>query len=138
MLQLRASQLRAAALLACMCASSALEASWTPNGEGPAPYSTKARQAMGMDPAAMAGTLAAAGGGTARLGMYSLAVVYLTNNWNVVIALQRIIMKLLEPFLKAAGAAKAAKECASLEAVQAEAREARAKRLAAKRKAGAE
>jgi hypothetical protein len=70
--------------------------------------------------------------------MYSLAVVYLTNNWNVVIALQRIIMKLLEPFLKAAGAAKAAKERASLEAVQAEAREARAKRLAAKRKAGAE
>lgn len=130
----RREQLQALTLLACLCVGNALEASWTPNGEGPAPYSTKAREAMGMDPAAMAGQPAAAGGGTARLGLYSLAVVYLTNNWNVVIALQQLIMKLLAPFLKSASAAKAAQARAAAEATQAEAREARAARLAAKRK----
>jgi hypothetical protein len=48
--------LRQGVLVACLLAGcEALEAKWTPNGEAPAPFSTKARQEMGMDPAAFAG-----------------------------------------------------------------------------------
>ena len=35
--------------------TTALDAKWTPNGEAPAPFSTKARQQTGMNPAAFAG-----------------------------------------------------------------------------------
>ena len=38
-----------------------LDAKWTPNGEAPAPFSTKARQDMGIDPAAFAGQTQAPG-----------------------------------------------------------------------------
>ena len=43
------------ALLSLYKLRGGLDAKWTPNGEAPAPYSTNARQQMGMDPQAMAG-----------------------------------------------------------------------------------
>lgn len=45
-----------------VASTSALDAKWTPNGEAPAPFSTNARQQMGMDPAAMAAGAVPPGG----------------------------------------------------------------------------
>jgi hypothetical protein len=42
-------------LASCLLGAGALDAKWTPNGEAPAPFSTKARQEMGIDPTAFAG-----------------------------------------------------------------------------------
>ena len=113
---------------------------WTPNGEAPAPYSTKARQQMGMDPQAMAGMMGQAGGAappaavpgaTMKFNLAALVVMYLTNNWKLVIALQEIVMKLLKPFLDMYNAQQVAKEKAAAAAATAAAREARLRRLSA-------
>lgn len=85
-------------LLAVLTCAAGLEAKWTPNGEAPAPYSTKARQAMGMDPAAMAGMAGAAAapvspGGTLKFNLGCLLVVYLCNNWKIVLAVQELVVR---------------------------------------------
>ena len=121
-----------ALLLCCaLCSSLALDMKWTPNGEGPAPFSKNAREQMGMDPAAMAGEPAAAqGGGTMKLGLGALLVVYFTNNWNVVIALQGALQRLMGPMLLASASKGAAKAKAADAAAAKRARAARLSRLA--------
>ena len=103
---------------------------WTPNGEGPAPFSTKQREAMGVPPDAMAGQPAAPSGGTFGLGLGALIVVYFTNNWNVVIALQGVLSKLLGPIMGAAAAKQASRARATNAAQAAQARSARLSRMA--------
>merc|ERR1719152_890430 len=97
----------AASLPTLLALRGGLDAKWTPNGEAPAPYSAKARQQMGMDPQAMAQAMGGAGGAqapaaapgaTLRFSLASLIVMYLTNNWKLMIALQDFVMKLLQPF----------------------------------------
>ena len=122
-----------ALLLCCaLCSSLALDMKWTPNGEGPAPFSKNAREEMGMDPAAMAGEPAAAqgGGGTLQLGLGALLVVYFTNNWNVVLALQGALQRLMGPMLLASASKGAAKVQATDAAAAKRARAARLSRLA--------
>lgn len=125
---------RLVALLLCcaLCSSLALDMKWTPNGEGPAPFSKNAREEMGMDPAAMAGEPAAAqgGGGTLQLGLGALLVVYFTNNWNVVLALQGALQRLMGPMLLASASKGAAKVQATDAAAAKRARAARLSRLA--------
>merc|ERR1719261_2423555 len=119
-----------ALLLCCaLCSSLALDMKWTPNGEGPAPFSKNAREQMGMDPAAMAGEPAAAqGGGTMKLRLGALLVVYFTNNWNVVIALQGALQRLMGPMLLASASKGAAKAKAADAAAAKRARAARLSR----------
>ena len=125
------------ALLVSWCA--AIDMKWTPNGEAPAPYSTKAREAMGMDPAAMAG-LQQAGqkaplappGATLPFTLGCLLIAYIANNWKVALALQEMIMIVLRPFFKQMEAKKAASLKAAELASQAQARRARAERLKSK------
>ena len=111
-----------------------LDAKWTPNGEAPAPFSTNARQQMGIDPAAFAGQTTAqqplqVPGATLRFNLVTLVAVYLANNWKLVLAVQDIVMKLLQPFLSAQTQRKEAQaEAARLDSVAA-ARKARLERL---------
>tara|TARA_B100000795_G_scaffold236455_1_gene196569 strand:- start:31 stop:432 length:402 start_codon:yes stop_codon:yes gene_type:complete len=125
---------RSVLLLVCcaLCSSLALDMKWTPNGEGPAPFSKNAREEMGMDPAAMAGQPAAAqGGGTLGMGLGALLVVYFTNNWNVVLALQGVLQRLLGPLLVMQASKTAARAQTTDVAAAKQARAARLKRLAA-------
>ena len=124
-------------VLICAAAVDALDAKWTPNGEAPAPYSTNARQQMGMDPSAMAGQATGApvvppgGGVMMRFNMGALLVLYLSNNWKVVEAIQALILKLLQPILVAMGDRKAQQAKEALAASAAAARKARIARLKA-------
>ena len=131
--------LRTLLLLSVATACAGIDMKWTPNGEAPAPFSTNARNAMGMDPAAFAGQAQAAPltppGGGLQLSIGALIVVYLANNWKVFLALQEMVLTMMKPFLQAAGDKKAAAERLSLAESQAEARKARAARLSAKAKA---
>ena len=79
-----------ALVLACtLCGCVALDMKWTPNGEAPAPFSKKAREQMGIDPSSFAGSAQpVARGSTLRLGVGSLLVLYMTHNWNAILALQ--------------------------------------------------
>ena len=85
-----------------------------------------------MDPAAMAGEPVAAqgGGGTLQLGLGALLVVYFTNNWNVVLALQGALQRLMGPMLLASASKGAAKVQATDAAAAKRARAARLSRLA--------
>merc|ERR1719291_539445 len=88
------------ALGSCCVLARALDMKWTPNGEAPAPFSTRAREQMGMDPSAFAGAEpSAAPGSTLRLGVAMLAAIYFANNWNVVIAMQAVFSRLIDPLL---------------------------------------
>ncbi|KOO24022.1 hypothetical protein Ctob_001587 [Chrysochromulina tobinii] len=113
--------------------TTALDAKWTPNGEAPAPFSTKARQQPGMNPAAFAGQgqapLTPPSGGL-QLTLGSLLVVYLANNWKIVLALQAFVLQLLQPFFSAAEVRRKKAEEAEQAAADAAARKARAARLA--------
>ena len=123
-------------MLACMLpAVLSLDAKWTPNGEAPAPFSTKARQQMGMDPAAFAGQAAAGAplvppGTMMKFNLLALLIMYITNNWKMVIAVQDIVLKALQPFLNAAEQKKAAKAREVQAKAKAAARSARLDRLA--------
>ena len=131
------------ALLSLYKLRGGLDAKWTPNGEAPAPYSTNARQQMGMDPQAMAGMAggqqgapAQAPGAAFKFSLLALLVMYICNNYKIVEAVQEIVMKLLKPFLDA----KAAKEEAAAKQDAADAaaaaRKARAARLKAQASGG--
>ena len=113
--------------------SAALDMKWTPNGEAPAPFSTKQREAMGMDPSAMAGGQPGQPeeptGGTLTLGLGALLVVYVTNNWLLVQPLVNVLQGLLGPLLGAAAAPKPARKAVSAKDAQ-KARAARLSRLA--------
>lgn len=127
---------RAVLALLCwaVCFCEALDAKWTPNGEAPAPFSTNARNAMGIDPAAFAdGTTAGAPpkGAALRFNVGALLIVYLANNWKAVVALQEMILKLLGPLLGASAARSEAAAKLSSDAAKAAARKARVARLAA-------
>mmetsp|Transcript_88143 Transcript_88143/g.121586 ORF Transcript_88143/g.121586 Transcript_88143/m.121586 type:complete len:155 (+) Transcript_88143:50-514(+) len=114
-----------------------LDATWTPNGEGPAPFSTKARQQMGMDPSAMAGAPATGAGGGLQMGIIMLVVMYLANNWKVALAFQSFVKQLLTPVLKSMSARKEAgemKAAAAAKRAEAAARKARRQAAAAKAK----
>ena len=119
-------------LAALLPLSSALDAKWTPNGEAPAPFSTRARQEMGIDPQSFAGQTQATkpvSTGTFGLVVGSLLTMYLCNNWKIVLVLQELVMTLLKPLLVSLGAAKEQK-AKQARAVQAEAaRKARIARL---------
>lgn len=120
-------------LLVCIAGSSALDVKWTPNGEAPAPFSTKARQQMGMDPAAMAGQASRPAvrpkGVAVRYTLGALAMMYIANNWKMVLVLQDMVMKLLEPFLNARKATQAAATQQETQAQKEAARKARIARL---------
>ena len=123
--------LRTLCLCGTLCSSLALDMKWTPNGEGPAPFSKKQRESMGMDPAAMAGQPAAAQGGTLGLGLGALLVVYLTNNWKIVLAMQDVLRPLLSPLLLMIQSRQAATSKATSAAAARRSRSARLNRLAA-------
>uniref|UniRef100_A0A7S0JH44 Uncharacterized protein n=1 Tax=Calcidiscus leptoporus TaxID=127549 RepID=A0A7S0JH44_9EUKA len=125
--------------LCAVCGIVALDVKWTPNGEAPAPFSKKAREQMGIDPSSFAGgAQPVARGSTLRLGVGALVVMYVTHNWNAVLALQAFVLKLIEPLVKAIRSSKEQKQRA-LEAAQAEkARLARVNRLKAKSEGGEE
>ena len=134
--------MRGLVLACCACYAMALDAKWTPNGEAPAPFSTKARQDMGIDPAAFAGQTQAQGaplqvpGALLRFNLGALFVVYLANNWKIVLAVQEFIMKLVQPMLDSKAQQKEAQaEALRLESVAA-ARKARVSRLKQQQKAG--
>ena len=124
-------RMRGATLLLLAAGAAALDAKWTPNGEAPAPFSTKARQQMGVDPASFAGAQKAptSGGGTLGLSLGMALVVYLTNNWNLVIALQRLIEQLIAPFVDSRRAAAERKDRLATAAAMDSARKARLERL---------
>lgn len=122
--------------LLCCAASlcGAIDAKWTPNGEAPAPFSTNARNAMGIDPQAFAdGTTAGAPprGSALRFNVGALLIIYLTNNWKMVLALQEMVLKVVGPFLGMQAARSEAASKASSDAAKAAARKARLARLAA-------
>jgi hypothetical protein len=131
----------AASMPALLALRGGLDAKWTPNGEAPAPYSTNARQQMGMDPeqmAQMAGAgaggaqaPAAAPGATLRFSLLSLAIIYLTNNWKLVDGLWAFIMKLLQPLLSSMDARREAQAKATAAEAAKAARAARLARLSA-------
>lgn len=121
-------------LLLCAQCAEALDAKWTPNGEAPAPFSTKARQQMGMDPAAMAGAAAAtavAPGAAFKFNLFALLVMYLCNNWKVVMAFQEVAGTLLQPLFGAMETKKQQAEAAAKLKAAADARAARLSRLKA-------
>ena len=104
-----------------------------------------------MDPQAMAGMMGGQGGGkpappvapgaTLKFNLFALLVVYIANNWKLVMALQDMVMKLLQPFLdaKSARAAETAKEeAAAAKAAAAKARAARLKAQASSAPAAAD
>ena len=106
-----------------------LDAKWTANGESPAPYSTNARQQMGMDPQQMAGQMPGmpgqqqappqAPGAMLQFNLLALLVIYLANNWKIVLYLQDMVMTILQPFIgareaRAAEAARAQREAGRL------------------------
>lgn len=109
----------------------ALDAKWTPNGEAPAPFSTRARQQMGVDPQQFAdGSVAGAPpGGGFKLTLWMLGVMYVANNWNAVLALQAILLKLLDPLLRSLKAQGESRERARAAAEAERARVARRDRL---------
>ena len=112
----------------------ALDAKWTPNGEAPAPFSTNARTQMGMDPAAMAGqagqpTAVPPAGSIMKFTGFNLLIMYLCNNWKIVVALQEIIMGILAPVLGGMESRKKAAEVAAKAEAAAAARKARLARL---------
>lgn len=122
-------------VLSFSAATSAIDARWTPNGEGPAPYSTKARQQMGMDPGAFAGQGMAPprkGGATLGFSLGMLLTMYLANNWKVVEALRKLLFSIIAPLLGAVNERRSA-AAADAERLQLEtARLARLERLKAK------
>jgi hypothetical protein len=125
-----------AMLLSILPCCLALDAKWTPNGEAPAPFSTNARNQMGMDPAAMAGQAGQAtaippAGSIMKFNVVTLLIVYLCNNWKLVAALQEIVMSLLQPLLGAAESRKQAAAAAAKAEAAAAARRARVSRLKA-------
>ena len=133
-----ATLLRLALVLVALASRAlALDAKWTPaegTGDGPAPYSTKAREAMGIDPAQMAGGGQAAApkpGGTAGLFLSMMGVIYFANNWKIAESLMNVGMGLAAPFLAQRAAAAEAAVAAENKARMARVREARASRLAA-------
>ena len=65
-----------------------------------------------------------------KLGLGALLVVYFTNNWNVVIALQGALQRLMGPMLLASSSKGAAKAKAADAAAAKRARAARLSRLA--------
>ena len=124
--------LRLVAALGLCALAGALDAKWTPNGEAPAPFSTKAREQMGIDPSQFAGGApapASGGGSTLKLGMGMLAAIYLANNWNVAVALQGFLLKLLGPLLASMRDSQAQKARAADAALADDVRKARASRL---------
>ena len=90
---------------------------------------------MGIDPRAAAAQAQAAAvpqGGMMTFSVGMLLTIYLANNWKMVLALQQLVGSMVEPFLSAAAARKAASVAAG-EALQLEeARKARLARLKAK------
>ena len=123
-----------------------LDAKWTANGEAPAPYSTNARQQMGMDPQQMAGMMGGAGGAPQAppqapgalltFSLLSLLVMYIMNNWKLVEGVQDFVMKVISPFTGAMEAKREAEAKAAAAADKEAARKARVARLkAAKGKA---
>lgn len=100
--------LRGLALFTCCFVCTAIDMRRLPrhdtsNGEMRVPFSTKARR-TGVGPAAAAPAQAQAHGAMPGSGVgFSLAmllVVYFSNNWKVVLTLQRLIMRLLGPCLQ--------------------------------------
>ena len=92
---------------------------------------------MGMDPSAFAGQatgqpLVPPKGVGLRFNTGALLVMYLTNNWKVVIALQQLILKLLAPFIGAMDQRRVAQEKAAKAASLDAARQARISRLKSK------
>ena len=123
-------------LLSILPCCLALDAKWTPNGEAPAPFSTSARNQMGMDPAAMAGQAGQAtaippAGSIMKFNVVTLLIVYLCNNWKLVAGLQDIVMSLVQPLLGAAESRKQAAAAAAKAEAAAAARRARVSRLKA-------
>ena len=124
--------------------------------EAPAPGAATALLALrggqmppGMDPQQMAqmggggmpgqqqGTPPAPGA-TLKFNLMALFVVYLANNWKLVLVVQDIILKMLSPFLNSAAARKEEQAKVAAADAAAAARRARAARLkAAKSKAAA-
>lgn len=90
---------------------------------------------MGIDPAAFAGQNAAhrgASGGSIGFSISMLLVVYLANNWKVVIALQQLLMHLIDPLIQANRARQAAASSRLQLSQMQKARQARLDRLKAK------
>jgi len=88
---------------------------------------------MGVDPAAFAGQAQAPltpPGSSLQLTLGALIVVYLANNWKIVLALQDVLMVALKPLFKTMEDRKVQKEALSVAQSQADARKARAARLA--------
>eukprot|EP00325_Prymnesiales_sp_UTEX-LB-985_P026815 CAMPEP_0174722486 /NCGR_PEP_ID=MMETSP1094-20130205/38579_1 /TAXON_ID=156173 /ORGANISM="Chrysochromulina brevifilum, Strain UTEX LB 985" /LENGTH=133 /DNA_ID=CAMNT_0015923355 /DNA_START=67 /DNA_END=468 /DNA_ORIENTATION=+ len=129
------SHVRSVLLMMSLAACVAIDMKWSPNGEAPAPFSTNARKAAGIDPAAFAGQTQAPltpPGSSLQLTLGALIVVYLTNNWKLVLALQEVLLGMLKPFFKSMEDRKVRSESLSLAQSQAEARKARAARARAK------
>ena len=128
---------RAPAIVACVVCllplAAGLDAKWTPNGEAPAPFSTRARQEMGIDPQSFAGQTQATKQVTGTLGLSvgSLLTVYICNNWKLVIMLKEFIMTLLKPFLNSAAAKREAQARMDRAAAADSARKARLSRIQA-------
>ncbi|KAL1514565.1 hypothetical protein AB1Y20_003659 [Prymnesium parvum] len=110
----------------------AIDMKWTPNGEGPAPFSTKARQQMGMDPGAFAGqTAVAPKSGMLGFSLGMLLSIYLANNWKVVMAVQALVQSLIAPLISSVNSRRAAAASASERLQLESARKARLERLKA-------
>ena len=133
-------------LMALLALRGGIDMKWTPNGEAPAPYSTNARQQMGMDPqamAAMAGGGApgqaapAAPGATLQFNLCALVAMYFANNWKIVQALHEFLLKLLAPLLSAMGARREVQQKAAAAEEAAAARRARLARLKSMKAKGA-
>lgn len=139
---LRSISVGLALISAALPLAAALDAKWTPNGEAPAPYSTNARQQMGMDPSAFAGQAkgppAVPPGGSVAMPFNAgaLLVVYLSNNWKIVEAIQQIILKLLQPILSALSVRKEQQQKEAAATAAAAARKARLARLKSQAGAG--
>ena len=92
---------------------------------------------MGMDPQAMAGMQgqgaapAAAPGAALQFNLIALFVMYLANNWKIVIAIQDLVLKLVQPMLSAADARKESQAKAASAVAAAAQRKARLARLKA-------
>lgn len=131
----RLAMLRTCVVAWLLGAAAALEPKWTPNGDAPAPYSTRARQQMGMDPGAMAGAPQASGKplvpakSAAPFAFGALLIIYICNNWKVVEALQALVLQLIEPFLAASRAKQTADAQTAKEGAAVAARKARLARL---------
>merc|ERR1712087_934251 len=121
--------MRSALVLATVACGAALDMKWTPNGEAPLPFSTKAREQMGVDPAAFAGSQQRLSGGTVGLGLSSLAIISLTNNWNIVLMLHELVRQMLQPLFTAIQSKQEQKKRVQSAAAAEQARKARLNRL---------